>query len=209
MKRVVVVDHDVDIFDDRQMTWAIATRCQPDRDITIITNARGSARPVGGSGRLLGQVGRRRHRQAVARRLHAAPSRPPTSTSASTSRRSTSRERRTELAGGTGHPVAVRWAELRRPAEGPRGGGDPTPPRWPGRRRAHVSRLQRRAGGVARALAARGARAGDVIALALPIAGPSWPHFSAFSKWARRWRRSIHCSRRRSGAVTDILHQGS
>ena len=34
-------------------------------------------RPVGGRhGRLLGQVGRRRHRQAVARRLHAAPSRP-------------------------------------------------------------------------------------------------------------------------------------
>src|SRR5262245_446859 len=42
MKRVVVVDHDVDIFDDRQVTWALATRCQPDRDITIITNARGS-----------------------------------------------------------------------------------------------------------------------------------------------------------------------
>jgi len=42
MKRVVVVDHDVDIFDDRQMTWAIATRCQPDRDIAVITNARGS-----------------------------------------------------------------------------------------------------------------------------------------------------------------------
>src|SRR5262249_3737536 len=43
MKRVVVVDHDVDIFDDRQVTWAIATRCQPDRDITIVTHARGSA----------------------------------------------------------------------------------------------------------------------------------------------------------------------
>ncbi len=42
MKRVVVVDHDVNIFDDRQVTWAIATRCQPDRDITIVTNARGS-----------------------------------------------------------------------------------------------------------------------------------------------------------------------
>src|ERR671925_1250351 len=42
MKRVVVVDHDVDVFDDRQMTWAIATRCQPDRDITVVTNARGS-----------------------------------------------------------------------------------------------------------------------------------------------------------------------
>jgi 2,5-furandicarboxylate decarboxylase 1 len=42
MKRVVVVDHDVDVFDDRQVNWAIATRCQPDRDMTIITNARGS-----------------------------------------------------------------------------------------------------------------------------------------------------------------------
>src|SRR5216117_2553040 len=42
MKRIVVVDEDVDVFDDRQMTWAIATRCQPDRDITIIANARGS-----------------------------------------------------------------------------------------------------------------------------------------------------------------------
>ena len=42
MKRVVVVDHDVDIFNDRQVNWAIATRCQPDRDTSIITNARGS-----------------------------------------------------------------------------------------------------------------------------------------------------------------------
>jgi len=42
MKRVVVVDEDVDVFDDRQVNWAIATRCQPDRDITIIANARGS-----------------------------------------------------------------------------------------------------------------------------------------------------------------------
>jgi 2,5-furandicarboxylate decarboxylase 1 len=42
MKRVVVVDQDVDVFDDRQVNWAIATRVQPDRDITIITNARGS-----------------------------------------------------------------------------------------------------------------------------------------------------------------------
>jgi UbiD family decarboxylase len=42
MKRVVVVDHDVDVFDDRQMTWALATRCQPDRDLLVVTNARGS-----------------------------------------------------------------------------------------------------------------------------------------------------------------------
>ena len=67
MKRVVVVDHDVDIFDDRQVNWAIATRCQPDRDITIITNARGSdLDPSSARGRLHGQVGRGRHRQAVA-----------------------------------------------------------------------------------------------------------------------------------------------
>ena len=42
MKRVVVVDHDVDVFNDREVNWAIATRCQPDKDITIITGARGS-----------------------------------------------------------------------------------------------------------------------------------------------------------------------
>src|SRR6266545_4190203 len=36
------LDHDVDIFNDRQVNWAIATRCQPDRDIAIISNARGS-----------------------------------------------------------------------------------------------------------------------------------------------------------------------
>lgn len=42
MKRVVVVDHDVDVFDDRQVNWALATRCQPDRDIVTVTHARGS-----------------------------------------------------------------------------------------------------------------------------------------------------------------------
>src|SRR2546425_8871855 len=42
MKRVVVVDQDVDVFDERQVNWAIATPCQPDRGITVITNARGS-----------------------------------------------------------------------------------------------------------------------------------------------------------------------
>jgi UbiD family decarboxylase len=42
MKRVVVVDHDVDVFNERQVNWAMATRCQPDRDVAIISNARGS-----------------------------------------------------------------------------------------------------------------------------------------------------------------------
>ncbi len=77
MKRVVVVDHDVDVFDDRQMTWALATRCQPDRDILIVTQARGSDLDPSAQGRWLhGQVGGRRHRQALAGRLHSAPSDP-------------------------------------------------------------------------------------------------------------------------------------
>ena len=42
IKRVVVVDHDVNIFNDREMNWAVATRCQPDRDITVVSHVRGS-----------------------------------------------------------------------------------------------------------------------------------------------------------------------
>jgi len=42
MKRVVVVDHDVDVFDDRQVAWALATRVQPERDFVIVSHARGS-----------------------------------------------------------------------------------------------------------------------------------------------------------------------
>ncbi len=42
IKHVVVVDHDIDIFNDRHVQWAIATRCQADRDVTIVGNVRGS-----------------------------------------------------------------------------------------------------------------------------------------------------------------------
>jgi len=42
MKRVVVVDLDIDIFNDRQVEWAIATRFQADRDMLVIHKARGS-----------------------------------------------------------------------------------------------------------------------------------------------------------------------
>ncbi|MBI4481282.1 MAG: UbiD family decarboxylase [Acidobacteria bacterium] len=42
LKWVVVVDHDIDVFDDRQVRWALATRVQPDRDVVILPNARGS-----------------------------------------------------------------------------------------------------------------------------------------------------------------------
>ena len=43
MKHVVVVDEDIDIYDDRDVEWAIATRFQADRDLVIVPNARGSS----------------------------------------------------------------------------------------------------------------------------------------------------------------------
>ncbi|MCK7460711.1 MAG: UbiD family decarboxylase [Sphingobacterium sp.] len=41
LKRVVVVDADVDVFDTDAIEWAIATRVQPDRDVVIIPGRRG------------------------------------------------------------------------------------------------------------------------------------------------------------------------
>ena len=32
----VVVDEDIDIYDEFQMNWAITTRVQPDRDVIIV-----------------------------------------------------------------------------------------------------------------------------------------------------------------------------
>jgi 2,5-furandicarboxylate decarboxylase 1 len=41
LKHVVVVDDDIDVFDPTDVEWAIATRVQGDRDLVIVTNARG------------------------------------------------------------------------------------------------------------------------------------------------------------------------
>ncbi len=43
LKRVVVVDEDIDIHDGEQLEWAIATRVQPDRDVVIVPGCRGSS----------------------------------------------------------------------------------------------------------------------------------------------------------------------
>ncbi|WP_166459811.1 UbiD family decarboxylase [Amycolatopsis pithecellobii] len=43
VKHAIVVDDDVDIFDDEQVGWAMATRVQADRDVVIIPGARGSS----------------------------------------------------------------------------------------------------------------------------------------------------------------------
>ena len=40
VKNVFVVDDDIDIFDDHQMDWALATRFQPDRDLVIQSGMR-------------------------------------------------------------------------------------------------------------------------------------------------------------------------
>lgn len=42
IKHVFVVDADVDVFDDRQVLWALATRVQADQDVDIIRNAKGN-----------------------------------------------------------------------------------------------------------------------------------------------------------------------
>lgn len=43
MKRVVVVDEDIDIYNDTDVEWAIATRFQADKDLLIVNNAAGSS----------------------------------------------------------------------------------------------------------------------------------------------------------------------
>jgi len=43
LKRVVVVDEDIDVNDAHQVEWAIATRVQADRDLVVVPGARGSS----------------------------------------------------------------------------------------------------------------------------------------------------------------------
>jgi len=43
LKRVVVVDTDIDVDDPVAVEWAIATRVQPDRDVVVISHAHGSS----------------------------------------------------------------------------------------------------------------------------------------------------------------------
>ncbi len=43
MKQVTVVDEDVDVYDDRMVEWAVATRFQASRSLVVINNAAGSS----------------------------------------------------------------------------------------------------------------------------------------------------------------------
>jgi 2,5-furandicarboxylate decarboxylase 1 len=42
IKHVVVVDHDIDVFNMEEVEWAIATRCQSDKDTFVFPDSLGS-----------------------------------------------------------------------------------------------------------------------------------------------------------------------
>jgi UbiD family decarboxylase len=42
LKHVVIVDEEIDVFDEQQVLWAVANRFQADRDLVVIANAQGS-----------------------------------------------------------------------------------------------------------------------------------------------------------------------
>ncbi len=43
MKKITVVDEDIDIYDDKEVEWAVATRFQPDEDIYVFEDEKGSS----------------------------------------------------------------------------------------------------------------------------------------------------------------------
>lgn len=43
MKRVIIVDEDIDVYDDRDVEWAVATRFQADRGLVVLHDVRGSS----------------------------------------------------------------------------------------------------------------------------------------------------------------------
>jgi len=42
LKHVIIVDDDIDVFDEEQVLWAVSNRFQADRDLLVIRNAQGS-----------------------------------------------------------------------------------------------------------------------------------------------------------------------
>jgi 2,5-furandicarboxylate decarboxylase 1 len=42
LKHVVIVDDDIDVFDEERVLWAVANRFQADRDLVVISSAQGS-----------------------------------------------------------------------------------------------------------------------------------------------------------------------
>ena len=42
LKHVVIVDDDIDVFDEERVLWAVSNRFQADRGLGVIANAQGS-----------------------------------------------------------------------------------------------------------------------------------------------------------------------
>jgi 2,5-furandicarboxylate decarboxylase 1 len=58
LKHVVVVDDDIDVFDEEAVLWAISNRFQADRDLVVIANAQGSELdPTAGPGGVNAKMG--------------------------------------------------------------------------------------------------------------------------------------------------------
>ena len=58
LKHVVIVDDDIDVFDEEQVLWAVSNRFQADRGLVVIANAQGSELdPSAGSGGVNAKMG--------------------------------------------------------------------------------------------------------------------------------------------------------
>jgi UbiD family decarboxylase len=58
LKHVVIVDEDIDVFDEQQVLWAVSNRFQADRGLVVIANAQGSELdPSAGAGGVNAKMG--------------------------------------------------------------------------------------------------------------------------------------------------------
>lgn len=57
MKQVTIVDEDIDVHDDRDVEWAVATRFQADRGLVVLHGVRGSSIDPGGQDGFTSKVG--------------------------------------------------------------------------------------------------------------------------------------------------------
>jgi len=57
MKQVTIVDEDIDVFDDRDVEWAIATRFQADRGLVVLQGVRGSSIDPSGNDGITAKLG--------------------------------------------------------------------------------------------------------------------------------------------------------
>ena len=58
LKHVIIVDDDIDVFDEEQVLWAVSNRFQADRGLVVIPNAQGSELdPSAGPGGINAKMG--------------------------------------------------------------------------------------------------------------------------------------------------------